>query len=508
MRTSRLFLLAFSASVAISVSTASAEDAEADKGDAIDVRVAASQQIRVKLRGDITRLSSGSTDIVDVKAFESNQLLITGKRPGNTNATVWTRRGIKMLRIAVTYPEEEIRAAMKKAIPDARGLDARSTGSALILHGEVPSVADVERAETIARGIVAGIVGTGDIPIVNAITVSGNQQVQLEVSFAEVSRTALREIGFNFWNKKTNNSGRGYAGGVVAPSNALENMAPELSSTPDLSELNHGGDTGYEEDAPYLPKSPKVPLVAGPVSDTFGFIFSTSLGGFPFSAALSILSRKGYARTLAEPTIVALSGKKATFLAGGEFPIPLPQSLGQIAVEFRKFGIQLEFTPTVVGDDIQLNLAMTVSDVDPTLGIKLASTTVPGLTERHSETTVRLKDGQSFVIAGLLSDKVRSTVDKVPWLGDLPILGSLFRSSSYRRDESELLVVVTAHRVAPLSEKPALPGEHAHTDPSDLELFLLGKYESIDTEDDEPQPTKRKRKRRKREPVGAIGFQR
>jgi pilus assembly protein CpaC len=107
-----------------------------------------------------------------------------------------------------------------------------------------------------------------------------------------------------------------------------------------------------------------------------------------------------------------------------------------------------------------------------------------------------------------LSDKVRSSVDKVPWLGDLPILGTLFRSSSYRRDESELLVVVTAHRVAPLSERPTLPGEHTTTDPSDLELFLLGKYESIDTEDDEPQPRIKKRKHRKREPVGAVGFQR
>jgi pilus assembly protein CpaC len=316
----------------------------------------------------------------------------------------------------------------------------------------------------------------------------------------------LREVGFNFWNKKTKADGHGYAGGLTAPSNGLEDVAPELSTTPDLGELNHG-DTGFDSNAPYLPKSDAVPLVGGPVSDTFGFIFSSSLGGFPFSAALSILSRKGYARTLAEPTIVALSGKKATFLAGGEFPIPLPQSLGQIAVEFRKFGIQLEFTPTVIGDDIQLTLAMTVSDVDGALGIKLASTTVPGLTERHSETTVRLKDGQSFVIAGLLSDKVRSSVDKVPWLGDIPVLGTLFRSSSYRREESELLVVVTAHRVAPLSERPLLPGEYAHTDPSDLELFLLGKYESIDTEDDEPQPPK-KRKRRQREPVGALGFER
>jgi pilus assembly protein CpaC len=217
------------------------------------------------------------------------------------------------------------------------------------------------------------------------------------------------------------------------------------------------------------------------------------------------MSSRGYARTLAEPTLVSLSGKTASFLAGGEFPIPMPQGLGQIGVEFRKFGIQLEFTPTVMGDNIQLKLAMTVSDVNPAIGVKMEGASVPGLTERHSQTTVRMRDGQSFVIAGLLSDRVRSTLDKVPGFGDLPILGSLFRSSSYQREETELLVVVTAHRVRALSEKPNLPGEHTVSDPSDLELFLLGKYESIDDGHKRPQkPTSSSRK----QPVGAVGFSR
>src|SRR5262249_11635260 len=153
------------------------------------------------------------------------------------------------------------------------------------------------------------------------------------------------------------------------------------------------------------------------------------------------------------------SGQPASFLAGGEFPVPMPQALGQVGIDYRKFGIQLQFVPTVVGRDIQLKMAATVSDIDFTLGIRILAVTVPGLTERHSETTVRLQDGASFAIAGLLSDKVRSQVDKVPALGDLPVLGMLFRSTSYRREESELLVVVTAHLVRPNGEKPLLPGE-------------------------------------------------
>jgi pilus assembly protein CpaC len=228
-------------------------------------------------------------------------------------------------------------------------------------------------------------------------------------------------------------------------------------------------------------------------------VFSSTLGGFPFSAALSLLSNKGYSRTLAEPTLVAMSGKSASFLAGGEFPIPLPQSLGQVAVEYRKFGIQLQFTPTVTGDDIQLDMGVTVSDIDFSLGVRLASTQVPGLRERHSQTAIRLKDGQSFVVAGLLSDQVRSSVDKVPLLGDVPILGMLFKSSSYRRDETELLVVVTAHLVQPLDERPPLPGETATVDPSDLELFLLNRHESLEDGDS---------RRQRRKPAGAVGFAR
>ncbi len=467
----------------------------------IEVSVPVSGSVHIKLKSDIHRISTGSSDIVDVKAFDPNQLLLTGRRAGVTTTTVWTRKGVQLIKIAVTYPDEAIRDALREAIPDGKRLKVKSAGSTLLLSGQVPSVEDVTRAETLARGIVAGTVGGGEFPIVNMLTVPGNQQVQLEVSFAEVSRSSLREIGFNFWSKKAY-SNSGYAGGMTSPSTGLDGLAPELSSTPDLADLNHGV-VGFDPDTG-VPLTDTVPLVGNPISGAFGFIFSSTLGGFPFSAALSLLSSRGYARTLAEPSLVALSGKSASFLAGGEFPVPLPQSLGQIAVEYRKFGIQLEFTPTVIGDDIQLDLSMTVSDIDYSIGVKLASTTVPGLTERFSRSTVRLKDGESFVIAGLLSDKVRSNVDKVPWLGDVPVLGVLFRSSSYRRDETELLVVVTAHRVGPLSERPTLPGEHATTDPSDLELFLLGKYESIDTEDDEPQPKRRKR----RAPVGAVGFKR
>ena len=154
----------------------------------------------------------------------------------------------------------------------------------------------------------------------------------------------------------------------------------------------------------------------------------------------------------------------------------------------------------MVDETIQLRLGLTVSDLDYSLGVKLASVTVPGLVERHATTTVRLRDGQSFAIAGLLSDKVRSNVDKVPLLGDLPVLGMLFRSTSYRREETELLVVVTARLVRPQDERPKLPGEGMAADPSDLELFLLGTIES--------KPGGRVPRKKVEKPVGPVGFER
>lgn len=480
----------------LAVSLAGSRSAAADDADA-RIQVPLSSTKFVELGSEITRLSAGSTEIADVKAFPPDQILITGKRAGLTNATVWTRAGVQVLAIEVIYPNDQIRAALKKAIPNAKKLEVSTAGASLVLSGEVPSVEDVARAEVLARSLVAGVAGTGEIPVVNTMRVPGNQQVQLEVTFSEVSRSALKQIGFNFWSRHVNGSGSGFAGGLTNPGNGLDGLSPQLGSSPDTGNLNVGAD-GF--DAAGLPLTDAVPIVGNPVSGAFGFIFSSTLGGFPFSAALSLISSKGYARTMAEPTLVALSGKSATFLAGGEFPIPLPQSLGQIAVEYRKFGVQLSFTPTILGDDIQLDLAMTVSDIDQSLGVRLASTNVPGLTERHSQTTVRLRDGQSFVIAGLLSDKVRSNADKVPWLGSVPVIGALFRSSAYRREETELLVVVTAHRVAPLDERPELPGEYATTDPSDLELFLLDKHESITNRDSRPRRGKRI--------VGAVGFKR
>lgn len=464
------------------------------------LEVAVGSSLHQRLGKNITRVVVGDSEIASVTAFDPDQLLISGLRPGRTTATVWVGGEARVLEIDVGWPVDAMRAALKKALPGGDKLDVASAGTAILLSGQVGTPEELARAEEIVLGIAAGVYAGGEPTVVNAMTLTGAQQVQLEVAFAEVSRSSLREIGFNFWSKDYfRGSGTGFAGGMLSPGTGLDSASPELSGNADLGGLNHQ-DAGFGADG--LPLTDAVPLVSAPLSGAFGFVFSSTLGGFPFSAALSLMSSKGYARTLAEPTLVAMSGKSASFLAGGEFPVPLPQGLGQVGVDYRKFGIQLAFTPMVSGDDIQLDLAVTVSDVDPSLGVTLENTRVPGLRERHSQTTIRLRDGQSFVVAGLLSDEVRSTVDKVPLLGDIPVLGALFKSSAYQRSETELLVVVTAHLVQPLDERPPLPGESATVDPGDLELFLLHRHESLPGGDSEP------RRKRKAKPAGAVGFAR
>jgi pilus assembly protein CpaC len=444
--------------------------------DTIEVPVNGSQH--VKLGQPISRVSAGNPDIADVAAFPPDELLITGRHLGNTSVTIWLKDETRTIPIVVGFPTEAIGEAILDAIPDGRDIKVTSAGTSLVLSGQVADVADVERAEKVAQGFVSsGTQGQATATsIVNLLTVTGEQQVQLEVSFAEVSRSAMKQIGINAlqFGSKDNN----YVAGMINPSasfsvNALEGLEPAATK-----------------------------LIDAPLQSTFGFLFgSDPAAAYPFSLALSVLASNGYARVLAEPTLVAVNGEEASFLAGGEFPVPLPQSLGQVVIQYKKFGIQLEFVPTIVDGTIQLRLALTVSDLDFSLGIKIASVTVPGLTSRHSETTVRLRDGQSFAIAGLLSDKVRSSVDKVPLLGDLPILGALFRSTGYRREETELMVVVTAHLVRPQGERPPLPGEGVQADPSDLELFFLGSHESR-------EGGTIPRADEKQKPVGPVGFKR
>lgn len=406
----------------------------------------------MQLQAAAIRVSVADPEVADVQVVTPQQVLITAKAVGFTHLIVWSSSEIPMvLAISAKRNLDQLREQYKKLFTGS-DIQVSSVGELIVLSGTVSDVRVPARAAEVAR--------LHSEKVANLIQVTGDQQVQLDVRFAEVSRTGLRKMGANFlWQ----DSARGLIGGQVPP----------------------GTSPGYylATDTQYIPGTNSYgqpPWVGVPdFGNTFQWFFSTALKQFPFSMILSLLSQQGLAKILAEPTLVALSGQDARFHAGGEVPILIARSLGNTSVEFKRFGVLLKFTPTVLGQQtLSLKLGLEVSEPDPTAGVVLGGYTIPGFRTRSSDTTVRLRDGQSFAIAGLLSDETRHSVAKIPWLGDLPVLGALFRSTNYQRSETELLMVVTAHLVKPLQpgEVPMLPGEDEYNDPNDFELFVLGRF--------------------------------
>jgi len=450
----------------------------------VDMEVGQSRILQ--MASPIGRVSLANPDVADVKVITPTEIQITANKVGATHLSVWDKRDQAfVMDVRVARNLEALRKQMKDLFP-GESIEVTAAGDLVVLSGEVGDVRMPQRAVEVAQ--------LHADRVANLIKVRGNQQVQLEVRFAEVSRSGLREMGLNFFYQ---DGPAGRLGGMFAPGTGAGQFIPrEPTNTPPFVPGTGNSAFGSGVQVPAVPQQ------------SSGNAFSLFFGNtpeFPFSAILSLLVQNGLAKTLAEPTLVAMSGQEAKFLAGGELPIPLSSGLGTVTVEFKKFGIRLVFTPTVIADDtIHLQLMTEVSEPDPLLSVTVAGFTVPGLTSRQSETTIRLKDGQSFAIAGLLSDRVRSLVKKVPLLGDFPILGALFRSTSFQREETELLVVVTARLVRPLAphEVPPLPGEQEVNDPDDFELFLLGRT-TRGWGESEPD---KERKTAKRGPSGKVGF--
>ncbi len=376
------------------------------------------------------RVSVANPEVADLKVVTNTQLLVTAKGVGETHLTLWDKSDKPLvLALKVSRNLETLRQQLASLFP-GEAVKVAAAGDLVVLSGQVSDVRLPERMLTVARLYAP--------KVANLIDVLGHQQVQVEIKFAEVSRSGLREMGINWFHGQA-----GRMAGVVAPSQSI-GFPAGTSAAP--SEAN--GVPGV-----YPPSIPSA----------FSLFFSTS-GAFPFSATLSLLEQNALAKTLAEPTLVAMTGQEGKFLAGGEFPIPISSSMGQTSIEFKKFGIQLRFVPTVLGDGlISLKLFTEVSELEPANGITLNTIVIPGISTRQSETTIRVRDGQSFAIAGLLSDKVRSNIGKLPGLGDIPILGALFRSTNFRRDETELLVLVTTRLVQPVgsADAPCPSGTHA-----------------------------------------------
>ena len=394
----------------------------ATSGHAVVVAQGKSRLVRIDQ--PFTRVLVGNPEVADVLPMNAGTLYVLGKKTGTTNLTIYNaRRELVSVIDLMVGPDAAALGDQLRSLMPAEPIGVRLAGDSLVLDGTVSNAVVAERAARIAETFAPG-------KVVNFLSLGAPQQVLLEVRFSEMQRSTAKSLGIR----------------SLAISNNF---------------LGAVGDS--------------VP------TDSFGTISGAfNIGGLNINLALDALEQKGLVSTLAQPNLVALSGETASFLAGGEFPVPIASTAGTggvptITVEFKEFGVSLAFTPTVLADGmISLVVAPEVSSIDPAASIRLNNITIPGLRTRRARTTLEIRDGESFAIAGLIGADFANTVRQVPLLGSIPILGALFRSTRFDKSETELVITVTPHIVRPVAPGAlAMPTDRVRA-PAEVDQFLLG----------------------------------
>jgi pilus assembly protein CpaC len=387
------------------------------------------------------RVSVASPDIADVTPLAPDALMVTARTTGATQLVLWDENDrTQTLLVNSEADMREINDRFDRLLPDEQ-IEVVDLRGQIALRGRVSSVETAQRALQIAEAYADNVV--------DFMEINGTQQVMLEIRFAEVSRSAGKALGLNFGVVGQDGSGASNIGGVFP--------------------FGPGTSPGGNIDPTNLTVSPNI----APGVSLFG---GGIIGDVAFQAFLSALRENNLLRVLAEPNLTLISGEEGEFLAGGEIPIPVPQGDETLTIEYKSFGIKLRALPVVMGDGrIRVRVEPEVSDIDPSTGVTVAGVSVPGFRVRHLSTEVEMLSGQTFVLAGLLDSSVTASKQATPILGDVPILGTLFRSVRYQRRETELVVLITPRLVSPLNpdEIPPLPGED-WKHPTDRELFLNG----------------------------------
>jgi len=408
------------------VAPAHARVIEVDAGTrsaAITIPIGKSENVHTD--GAFSDVVVADPETADVVPLTDHSVSILGKKIGATRVSLYGegKRLVGLVDVEVSYDIVRLGAEIARQFPHAK-IKVSSLNGRLLLSGSAPDGLTVDKAMTFAKQFGPDVV--------NSIQVSAPQQVLLAVRFIEVSRTASRELGIH-WNVISQN-----VNAALGPTALLSGNAP------------------------------------------FGSILASVLkGSTNVDALIQALEQRHVARSLAEPNLVALSGDTANFLAGGEFPFPVSASLGTVTIEWKRFGVGLAFTPTVLGNgQINLKIEPEVSQLDPTNVVQVGNVAVPSLIVRRAHTTVELRDGQSFAMAGLLQNTGNANLEQLPWVADVPVLGALLRSTQYLKKETDLVIIVTPHLV-----QPARPGDplRVPTDNAvagnDADLFLLGRAE-------------------------------
>ena len=446
-----------------------------DMTDVQRVKVTVNKSRTFKVDTAFSTIVAGSPDIVDVKSLSDHLIYLQGKQTGTTNVILFdsSMKQIGILDVEVAIDTSNLQQNILSST-GTRGIRVTSTEGQIVLSGTAVDAVAAERAMAIATGSVSD-----KSKVVNAMNVAGPQQVMLEVRFLEVFRSAGRQLGVNLSGTNGNGSTIGNSG--LAASGSINGITNGPSTSATLNQptiASPGGLTGV----PLLGTAGTLATTAVP----FGSILTNILhlsNGTSVDALITALETKGVLRRLAEPNLMALSGDAAHFLAGGEFPIPIASSstngFPTITIEYKKFGVELGFVPTVLSRGaINLRVEPSVSELDFANAVTIQGTTVPSLNVRNARTTVELRDGQSFAIAGLLQNRNQEAISQLPWIGSVPVLGTLFRSSSYQQQETDLVIIVTPHLVA-----PAVPGQRlaspldSRLPPNDVDFFLNGQME-------------------------------
>lgn len=422
----------------------------------------------VRLPGTMSDLFVANDGIADVQVRSTNQIYIFGKSAGETTVYA-TDKGGRVLysaNVRVGTNIGSVDEMLALAMPDAR-IQATPMNGMVLLTGTVAAPQDIEEATR----LVQAFVGSGS-QVLSRLKTATPLQVMLKVRIAEVSRSVLRNVGFNLLAKDAGGGGFLFGLGRGDPGK--------------IEPIFHG-----TEIDPRTGQAPRIgtEYTFNRNTDSTVLAGAGRLLGVDVLATLDLNENSGLVTTLAEPTLTALSGETASFLAGGEFPIPTAQGINGTSVEFKSYGVSLAFTPVVLeGGRISMRVRPEVSEISPGTGVRLNGFDIPGLTTRRTETTVELGSGQSFMIGGLLRHNNSNSVEKAPFLGDIPILGALFRSNGFRKDETELVIVVTPYLVKPVSaDQIALPTD-GYRQSNDTQRVLLDQREDSRSGERRPGP--------------------
>lgn len=447
------------------------------KGGVVVLSVGESKVIN--LSAPMSDVIIADPNTVDVHVRSTTQLYLIAKAPGQSDVTVNTKGGrpIYQAMVRVGNNITTVDQMLKLAMPDAE-IRVSTMNGLVLLTGTVGAPEDAAEAER----LVAAFVGD-KANVVSRLKTATPLTVNLQVRIAEVNKQLSKQIGVNL---ATFDPTSGFKFGVGQGRSILTDKWV-VQANGGTAALNVGNGTRSFLD----------PVSGSEISTALGSQTSgTTLGangklfGLNILAAIDLAENQGLATTLANPNLTALSGETASFLAGGEIPIPISTTLGEVSVDYKQYGVSLAFTPTVLADGrITMRVRPEVSQIDDSAGVKLNGFSIPGISTRRAETTVELGSGQSFMIGGLLSTSSGNSVSKAPFLGDLPILGNLFKSTSFRRQETELVIIVTPYLVKPVNARDIQLPTDGFKNATDIQRYLGGQMHGGKSGEKRPGPT-------------------